>query len=126
MTAARAKILIVEDNPLNLELASDLLTSQGYAVQQASSAEEALHLVREAQPDLILMDLRLPGMDGYAALEALRDDPTTNRIPIVALTAQAMRGDEEAALEAGFDGYIPKPIDTRNFGSTVEGFLRSP
>lgn len=126
MTAAKAKILIVEDNPLNLELASDLLTSQGYAVQQASSAEEALHLVRGVQPDLILMDLRLPGMDGYAALEALREDPTTNGIPIVALTAQAMRGDEAAALEAGFDGYIPKPIDTRSFGSRVEGFLRSP
>jgi len=125
MSAPKSTILIVEDNALNLELATDLLTGQGYAVQQASSAEEGLRLARAQRPSLILMDLRLPGMDGYAALRQLRGDSQTSGIPVVALTAQAMKGDEEAALKAGFDAYIPKPIDTRTFGRTVTGLLTS-
>lgn len=123
MSAPKSTILIVEDNALNLELATDLLTGQGYAVQQASSAEEGLRLARAQPPSLILMDLRLPGMDGYAALRQLRGDSQTSDIPVVALTAQAMKGDEEATLKAGFDGYISKPIDTRTFGQTVAGLL---
>lgn len=119
MSEPTATILIVEDNVLNLELATDLLTLEGYAVQQASSAEEGLRLARAQPPNLILMDLRLPGMDGYAALRQLRGDSRTARIPVVALTAQAMKGDEEAALHAGFDSYIPKPIDTRTFPEAV-------
>jgi two-component system, cell cycle response regulator DivK len=125
MSVAKATILIVEDNALNLELATDLLTGQGYAVQQASSAEEGLRVARAQPPSLILMDLRLPGMDGYAALHQLRGDSQTSGIPVVALTAQAMKGDEEAAMKAGFDGYIPKPIDTRTFGRTVAELLNS-
>ena len=108
-------ILIVEDNPLNMELATDLLEAAGYDVRQAFSAEDGLHLAREERPDLILMDLRLPGMDGYAALQALRADPMTVAIPTVALTAEAMMGDDKAAVTAGFDSYLSKPIDTRVF-----------
>lgn len=119
MNATQATILIVEDNPMNLELATDLLTAAGYTIRQAHSGEEAVRMAREDLPLLILMDLRLPGMDGYAALRALRADALTARIPAVALTAQAMKGDEEMALAAGFDGYISKPIDTRSFSQTV-------
>lgn len=117
-------ILIVEDNPLNLELATDLLTTAGYTVRQAMTAEEGVRLARTESPALILMDLRLPGMDGYAALRAIRDDPRTAGIPVAALTAQAMKGDEEAALDAGFDAYIAKPIETRTFRQRVAELLK--
>lgn len=119
MNAAAETILIVEDNPMNMELASDLLTAAGYTIRQAHSGEEGVRLAQEEGFALILMDLRLPGMDGYAALRALRGDSRTARIPTVALTAQAMKGDEEAVRAAGFDGYISKPIDTRTFPQTV-------
>ena len=117
------RILIVEDTPLNLELASDILEAAGFTVLQATSAEAGLELARQDRPDLILMDIRLPGMDGHAAVRELRDDPATRRIPVVALTAQAMKGDGDAALAAGFDGYLTKPIDTRTFARSVEQFL---
>ena len=120
---AGERILIVEDNPLNMELATELLEAAGYSVRQAFSAEAGLRLARDQQPDLILMDLRLPGMDGHAAVKALKQDPVTAGIPTVALTAQAMKGDEATALQSGFDGYIPKPIDTRNFPQTVARLL---
>jgi CheY-like chemotaxis protein len=118
-------ILIVEDNALNLELATDLLAAAGYSIRQARTGEEGLQLARAEPPALILMDLRLPGLDGYDALRGLRGDPRTAHIPIVALTAQAMTGDREAALAAGFDDYISKPIDTRTFSQTVARVLRS-
>ncbi len=124
MGAGRTTILIVEDNPLNLELVTDLLTLEGYSIRQARTAEEGLRLARAEPPGLILMDLRLPGIDGYAALRALRADPHTSRVPIVALTAQAMSGDEAAALAAGFDAYIAKPIDARTFAKTVARALK--
>lgn len=123
MMAAAARILIVEDNSLNLELATELLKSSGYSVLQARSAEEGLRLAREERPDLILMDVRLPGMDGLAAVRVLKRDPDTKSIPAVAMTAQAMRGDEEAARTAGFDAYVTKPIDTRAFPGTVARLL---
>lgn len=118
-----AVILIVEDNPLNLELASDILEGAGYAVLPAGLAREGLRLAKEEQPDLVLMDIRLPDLDGMQAVKLLKDDPATSAIPVIALTAQAMRGDEEAARAAGFDGYISKPIDTRSFVKTVAGYL---
>jgi two-component system cell cycle response regulator DivK len=123
VTAEAPRILIVEDNLLNLELATELLRSSGYFVLQARSAEEGLRLAREERPDLILMDVRLPGMDGLAAVKVLKRDPGTRRIPAVAMTAQAMRGDEEAARTAGFDAYVTKPIDTRSFPHTVARLL---
>jgi len=121
--AAAAKILIVEDNRLNLELATELLKSSGYAVLQSRSAEEGLRVAREQRPDLILMDVRLPGMDGLAAVRVLKQDPVTRTIPAIAMTAQAMRGDEEAARAAGFDAYVTKPIDTRSFPRVVARLL---
>lgn len=123
--SSRHTILIVEDNLLNLELVSDLLADEGYSTQQAQSGEEGLRLAKLAPPSLILMDLRMPGMDGYATLRALRANPGTAHVPIVALTAQAMNGDEQAVLAAGFDGYISKPIDTRTFPLTVARLLGS-
>jgi CheY-like chemotaxis protein len=125
LTTSRATILIVEDNDLNLELATDLLTDAGYTIRQARTAEEGLRLALAEVPDLILMDLRLPGMDGYTALRRLRADPRTAHVPTVALTAQAMRGDQQAVMAAGFDGYISKPIDTRTFSQTVARVLDS-
>jgi len=125
MSASRGTILVVEDNPSNLELATDLLIAAGYTVRQARSGEEGLRLAQAELPALILMDLRLPGIDGYTALRQLRKDARTAYIRVVALTAQAMKGDEQATLEAGFDAYISKPIDTRTFCQTVARLLSS-
>ena len=118
-------ILIIEDNPLNLELASDLLEVAGYIVLRADAAEEGLQLARSSKPDLVLMDVSLPGMDGLAATAALKKDPATARIPVVALTAHAMKGDEEKAMSAGCAGYLTKPIDTRAFTSIIAGYLKA-
>ena len=125
MTLPLPTILIVEDNPLNLELATDLLTIAGYSIRQARTGEEGLRLARLEAPALILLDLRMPGLDGYATLRALKADPRTAAIPTVALTAQAMAGDKETALAAGFDAYISKPIDTKTFSQTVARALGS-
>ena len=116
-------ILVVEDNRLNMELVSDLLELAGHTVRQASNAEDAIRMARDNPPDLILLDIRLPGMDGHAAVRALKGDPRTKGIPTVALTAQAMKGDAEAAHEAGFDGYLTKPIDTKAFAGVVGMFI---
>jgi len=115
MNATHPKVLVVEDNPLNLELATDLLEAAGFEVISAQTGEAGIKTAREAQPDLILMDLSLPGMDGIEATKALKADPQTSGIPIVAVTAHAMKGDEQKALAAGCEGYITKPIDTRMF-----------
>jgi len=117
------RILVVEDNALNLELASELLTGAGHTVLQARTAEEGLRLARTEELDLILLDVRLPGMDGLAAVRVLKRDAATRHIPAVAMTAQAMKGDEEAARAAGFDAYVTKPIDTRAFPGIVARLL---
>ena len=123
MSGRPVSVFVVDDNPLNLELVTDVLEAAGHAVRRAGSAPDALAAVRREPPDLILMDIGLPGMDGYEALRALRADPATAAIPVVALTAYAMAGDRERAREAGFDGYITKPIDTRSFARAVLGVL---
>jgi len=105
------KILIVEDNPVNMELVTDLLEPLGHELLPAATAEEGIQLAAEALPDLILMDIALPGMDGLTATARLKADPRTQGIPIVALTAHAMSGDREKAMEAGCDDYDAKPID---------------
>jgi CheY-like chemotaxis protein len=125
LTTSQVRILIVEDNALNLELATDLLTVAGYSIRQARTGEEGLRLARLEPPALILPDLRMPGLDGYTTLRALREDPRTAAIRTVALTAQAMTGDKQAALAAGFDDYIAKPIDTKTFSHTVARVLGS-
>jgi CheY-like chemotaxis protein len=116
--------LIVEDNAINLELARDLLELEGFQVLSARDAVEGCRLARQCQPDLILMDISLPGMDGLAATRQLKGDPATAGIPVVALTAHAMRGDEPAALLAGCDGYLSKPINTRAFAGTLRAWLK--
>lgn len=118
------RILLVEDNPQNRRLAQFLLTSHGYVVYEATTGSEALELARAHVPNLILMDLRLPGLDGYAVTKALKDDELTKRIPVIALTAFAMEGDREKALQAGCADYITKPIDTKSFPAAVRRFLR--
>ena len=117
------QILVVEDNPLNLELATDLLEASGFGVRSARTAEEGLRLAREVSPDLILMDVSLPGLDGLAATEALQADAANRHLTVIALTAHAMKGDEELARKAGCDGYLSKPIDTRAFAKQVAGFI---
>jgi two-component system, cell cycle response regulator DivK len=119
------KILIIEDNALNLELATDLLAAKGCVVLQARTAEQGLRLAREASPDLVLMDLSLPRMDGLCATRALKADPATRHLKVIALTAHAMAGDDQIALNAGCDGYLTKPIDTKMFVTTVAEFLRA-
>jgi len=118
-----ARILVVDDNPTNLKLAVDVLEFDGYEVLAASDAESALEIIKGGPLDLILMDIALPGMDGLTLTRQLKADERTRRIIIVALTAFAMKGDDNKAREAGCDGYITKPIDTRNLSSAVASYL---
>lgn len=115
--------LIVDDNPTNLKLLSYVLSSKGYDVRTASDAASALMSLQARRPRLILMDLQLPGVDGLELSRRLKSDPATRDIVIVAVTAYAMKGDEERALAAGCDAYVAKPIDTRTFPSFVAGVL---
>ncbi len=118
------RVLIVEDNLLNMELATDVLEAAGYQVCQAWNAEDGMDLARRERPDVVLMDVGLPGMDGLTAARLLKADPQTAVLPVVALTAHAMSGDRERALEAGCDGYVSKPIDTRTLAAAVAGYAR--
>jgi two-component system, cell cycle response regulator DivK len=117
------RILVVEDNERNLKLVRDVLQYAGYDVIAASSGEQGVELARERMPDLVLMDLQLPEMDGAEALRALRSDPLTRAIPVVAVTAFAMKDDRKRALDAGFDSYLEKPISVRALPEQVRGFL---
>jgi CheY-like chemotaxis protein len=120
------KILVVEDNDMNMQLVEFLLEEGGYAIVKATSGEEALAITQngsDSTPDLILMDIHLPGMDGLSVVRAMKEDARTARIPILALTAHAMRGDKDRFLEAGCDGYISKPIDVKTFLSSIERFI---
>jgi CheY-like chemotaxis protein len=116
-------ILIVDDNRVNLKLARVLLSAEGYNVQTAEDAGEALAMLRESRPRLILMDIQLPGMDGLEATRRLKADPATRDIIVIALTAYAMKGDHEKALSAGCDGYVTKPIDTRALPGMIASYL---
>ena len=118
-------ILVVDDNLANLKLACDVLACEGYRVLRAESAEQALGVLTESRPDLILMDISMPGMDGLTLTRKLKTVETTKGIIIVALTASAMKGDEARATEAGCDGYIIKPVDTRRFPDQVASFLKT-
>jgi two-component system cell cycle response regulator DivK len=116
-------ILIVDDTPVNLKLTRILLVNEGYTVVTAASAEEALELLRSYRPRLILADIQLPGMDGLEMTRLIRRDARTRDIAVVALTAFAMKGDEQKAMDAGCDGYITKPIDTRTLGDRIRQLL---
>jgi two-component system cell cycle response regulator DivK len=119
------RILVIEDNAMNLKLVRDVLQFSGYDVAEARSGEEGVELAGERTPDLILMDLQLPGIDGVEALRLLRANPATRAVPVVAVTAFAMKKDRHRALLAGFDGYVEKPISVRALPSQVKSFLRS-
>jgi two-component system cell cycle response regulator DivK len=123
--ARRGVVLLVEDNERNLKLARDVLEFAGFTVHVATTGEEVVSRAERTTPDVILMDLQLPGMDGHAALSRLRQNPRTSGIPVVALTAFAMRQDRERALAAGFDGYLEKPISVRQFPDQVRAHFRS-
>lgn len=118
-----ATILVTEDNPASLKLATVLLSKAGHKVLQARDGEAAVSVARMHRPDLVLMDVQMAGMDGLAATRLLKQDPATRMIPVVALTAFAMRGDEEKIMQAGCDGYIAKPFHYEEFLRRVAGFL---
>lgn len=118
-------ILIIEDNNQNLELVRDILQAKGHRTLEAGTAEHGLEIARAQAPDLILMDIQLPGMSGIEALEVLRGDPATAAFPVVAITASVMMADREQIMRAGFDGFIEKPITVRSFLEVVERALQA-
>ena len=119
-----ATILIVDDNPTNLKLAADVLECEGHSVLRAQDAEEAQKILQHATPEVILLDIQMPGMDGLTLTRLLKANPAYQHIHIVALTSFAMKGDEQKAREAGCDGYITKPIDTRKLPVQVAEILK--
>jgi len=125
METDNPQILVVDDNPTNLKLVSDVLKSAGYEVFKANTAENAVLVIEQSMPDLILMDIALPGMDGLTLTRKLKAEASTKQIPIIALTAFAMKGDDQKAREAGCDGYITKPIDTRALPEQVGAYLKA-
>jgi CheY-like chemotaxis protein len=117
------RVLVVDDNPTNLKLAVSVLESSGYEILKATDAVQALAVIQKTPPDLILMDIALPGMDGLTLTRQLKANPATRHICVVALTAFAMRGDDEKAKAAGCDGYLTKPIDTRSIAQEIAEIL---
>lgn len=121
---AGEKILVVEDNPLNMELVVDILEVRGYEVCKAGSGQEALAVIKDCKPDLILMDVQLPGIDGLSLTRILKSDPSTRDILVVALTAHAMREDELKAYDAGCSAYVSKPFHLQEFSQMISRLLQ--
>lgn len=126
MNRADPLVLIVDDDERNRKLAADLLRLSGYGITEAASGREALAVAVDQLPDAILMDLRLPDLDGAQVTSMLRADPRTSDVPVIALTVSALQGEEEWLADAGFAGYIRKPIDVDQFAVIVRGFIRPP
>ena len=120
------RVLVVEDDALNLELVRDILIAAGYEVLEAADGGTGMHVARAEHPELILMDLQLPGLDGLEAVRLIREDPSLREVPIVAVTAHAMKADDERARAAGCDGFVAKPIQVREFVTTVARYLDHP
>jgi len=120
----KKKVLLVEDNAMNSRLVQYVLEREEFVTIIAASAEDAIKLATSDTPDIILMDIQLPGMDGLAATRLLKKDGHTAGIPIIAITAHAMRGDEDRILAAGCEGYISKPINTRELADTIRGYIK--
>ena len=119
-------VLIAEDNAVNRELLRELLTARGYVVEEAADGVQALELMQKRKPDLLLLDLNMPVLDGFATLRKIRENPALSTLPVLAVTASAMRGDQEKALEVGFDGYVSKPIKSSLLFAEVERALGKP
>jgi CheY-like chemotaxis protein len=117
------KVLIAEDNAVNRELLRELLELRGYTVLEACDGQEALHMIEQTQPELLLLDIGMPVMDGFAAIRKIRENPRLARLPVVAVTAYAMRGDREKILNSGFDGYLSKPVNARSLAEELERLL---
>ena len=118
-------VLVVEDNPLNMKLIRSLLQLGDFDMIEAPDAESGIELAKKIKPDLILMDIQLPGMDGLSATQLIKNDPSLNKVPIVAITSYAMHGDEQKTKSAGCSGYIAKPIDTRSFLDIINEYMIS-
>ena len=119
-------ILIVEDNQTNAQLLKDVLVIKCYEVNIVTNGDDALASIEKSKPDLVLMDVQLPGMDGYEITRIMRKNPQTKELPIIAVTAYALKGDREKAMEAGCDGYMSKPINTRELPKMVEKLIGKP
>ena len=117
-------VLVAEDNPVNRELLRELLENRGYSVIEACNGQEALDMVEQSQPDLLLLDIGMPILDGFATVRKIRENPTFATLPVLAVTAYAMQGDRENVLNAGFDGYLSKPINARDLANELERLLR--
>lgn len=124
--SSKPTILVVEDNQVNLELFMDLLDVGGYRCLYTTKGEDAIEIAKKEKPNLILLDIQLPGIDGLTVGKLLKSNEETKNIKVIALTAYAMKGDKEMFLEHGFDGYIPKPVKMKEFLEVIEGYLRNP
>ena len=120
------KVLVAEDNPINRELLRELLENRGYAVVEACDGQEALRMVDETQPDILLLDISMPVLDGYAVARKIRENPGLTLLPILAITAYAMQGDREKILHSGFDGYLSKPVNAHALADELDRLLRKP
>jgi CheY-like chemotaxis protein len=116
-------VLIAEDNAVNRELLRELLELRGYTVLEACDGQEALHVIEQAQPELLLLDIGMPIMDGFAVIRRIRENPRLAGLPVVAVTAYAMRGDREKILNSGFDGYLSKPVNARSLSEELNRLL---
>jgi two-component system cell cycle response regulator DivK len=117
------KALIAEDNPVNRELLRELLEVRGYEVEEACDGEEALEMIERTQPNILLLDLNMPNLDGFGVVRKVRENPRLSDLPVLAVTAYAMRGDREKVLNAGFDGYLSKPISAVSLAEELERLL---
>jgi CheY-like chemotaxis protein len=118
------KILIAEDNAVNRELLRELLEARGYAVVEACDGEEALRVIEQTQPDILLLDIGMPKLDGFAVVRKIRENPLLALLPVLAVTAYAMQGDRERILNAGFDGYLSKPVNSRSLDQELDRLLK--
>jgi two-component system, cell cycle response regulator DivK len=118
------KVLVAEDNPVNRELLRELLENRGYSVIEACNGQEVLDMVEQSQPDLLLLDIGMPVLDGFAVVRKIRENPSLATLPVLAVTAYAMRDDRDNILNAGFDGYLSKPINARDLANELERLLR--
>jgi two-component system, cell cycle response regulator DivK len=118
------KVLVAEDNAVNRELLRELLESRGYNVMEACDGQEALQMLEQTHPDILLLDIGMPVLDGFAVIRQIRKNPSYATLPVLAVTAYAMRGDRENVLNSGFDGYLSKPINARDLGNELERLLQ--